>query len=88
MVDRREFLTTVAAGMAAGAAPTEAGAAAQAQEMGAAPPPQAGLAAPAFRPLPLGAVRPRGWLERQLRLQADGLTGHLDEFWPDVGQSQ
>ena len=89
MVDRREFLTTVAAGMAAGAAPTDAGAAPQAQGATAAPAlATAGLAAPAFRPLPLGAVRPRGWLERQLRIQADGLTGHLDEFWPDVGQSQ
>ena len=29
-----------------------------------------------------------GWLERQLRIQADGLSGHLDEFWPDIGQSQ
>jgi hypothetical protein len=46
------------------------------------------LAEPAFRPLPLGSVRPRGWLERQLRIQAAGLSGHLDEFWPDVGQSQ
>ena len=46
------------------------------------------LAEPAFRPLPLGAIRPRGWLERQLRIQADGLSGHLDEFWPDVGRSQ
>src|SRR5574342_903703 len=48
----------------------------------------AGLADPAFRPLPLGAIRPRGWLQRQLRIQAGGLSGHLDEFWPDVGQSQ
>ncbi len=46
------------------------------------------LADPAFRPLPLGSIQPRGWLARQLRIQADGLTGHLDEFWPDVGESQ
>jgi uncharacterized protein len=39
----------------------------------------------AFNPLPLGAVRPAGWLERQLRIQANGLTGNLDEFWNDVG---
>jgi hypothetical protein len=30
-------------------------------------------------------VRPRGWLLRQEQIQADGLTGHLDEFWSDVG---
>jgi hypothetical protein len=24
----------------------------------------------------------------QLRIQAAGLSGHLDEFWPDVAQSQ
>ena len=39
----------------------------------------------AFRALPLGEVRPQGWLLRQMRIQADGLCGHLDEFWPDVG---
>jgi hypothetical protein len=42
----------------------------------------------AFRHLPLGAIRPRGWLLRQLQLQAAGLTGHLDEFWPDVADSR
>ncbi|MFN8635474.1 MAG: glycoside hydrolase family 127 protein [Chloroflexota bacterium] len=42
----------------------------------------------AFEPLPLGQVRPAGWLRDQLRIQADGLTGHLPDFWPDVQRSQ
>jgi DUF1680 family protein len=41
----------------------------------------------AFAPLPLGSIRPRGWLLAQLRIQASGLSGHLHEFWPDVAQS-
>jgi hypothetical protein len=43
------------------------------------------LAPNAFYPLPLGAVLPAGWLRDQLRIQARGLSGHLDETWPDVG---
>jgi uncharacterized protein len=39
----------------------------------------------AFYPLTLGTVRPTGWLRDQLHIQANGLSGHLDETWPDVG---
>jgi hypothetical protein len=39
----------------------------------------------ALQALPVGAVVPSGWLRRQLRLQADGLTGQLERIWPDVG---
>ena len=39
----------------------------------------------AFSPLPLGAVRASGWLHRQLRIQADGLTGSIEQLWDDLG---
>ncbi|HEV7214618.1 MAG TPA: hypothetical protein VGP33_05795, partial [Chloroflexota bacterium] len=45
------------------------------------------LEPPARHPLPLGAIRPAGWLQQQLRVQAEGLSGHLDELWPDVARS-
>lgn len=46
------------------------------------------LAPRAFEPLPLGTVTPRGWLRRQLEIQAEGITGHLDEVWPDLADNQ
>ena len=48
-------------------------------------PNRAPLQANAFNPLPLTSVMPREWLLEQLRIQANGLSGHLDEFWPDLG---
>jgi len=45
------------------------------------------LAPRTFIPLPLGSVQPHDWLLNQLRIQASGLSGHLDEFWPDIADS-
>lgn len=42
---------------------------------------------PAFVPVSLREIRPEGWLRRQLRIQAEGLSGHLDLFWNDIKNS-
>ncbi len=39
-----------------------------------------------YVPLPLGSVKPSGWLRGQLEGWASGMTGQLDEVWPDVGR--
>ena len=46
-----------------------------------------GLAEPAMEVLPLGCVKPDGWLLEQLQKQADGLTGHAEELYDDIGKS-
>src|SRR5258708_749885 len=53
----------------------------------AATPNRAPLQPNAFDPLPLTAVKPKSWLLEQLRIQARGLSGHIDEFWPDLGKN-
>jgi len=45
------------------------------------------LRKPTFEPFRLGAIKPTGWLRNQLQIQADGLSGHLHEFWPDIHDS-
>ena len=87
-IDRRDFLASVAATVAASATPLDRLEAAEPNAKDTdMQPPKAGLAPRAFTPLPLGDIKPKGWLARQLRIQADGLSGHLDEFWPDIAQS-
>jgi hypothetical protein len=45
------------------------------------------LAKNAYIKLPLGTVKPAGWLKSQLEIQAAGLTGNIDDFWPDLVNS-
>ena len=46
------------------------------------------LKQPLLRFFSKGEIEPQGWLKRQLRIQADGLSGHLDKTWPDVSDSR
>jgi hypothetical protein len=88
-VDRRDFIRTLSAGVAG----TPFGKFGIAEEALAAPERaspapvfnRAPLAPVPYAQLPLGAVQPRGWLHEQLRRMADGMTGHLDEVWDNMG---
>lgn len=47
-----------------------------------------GLQDPAFDFLRMNEIQPKGWLLNQLKIQAAGLSGNLDRFWPDIRDSQ
>ena len=40
-----------------------------------------------FSRLPLGAIKPKGWLETQLHNMETGMTGRLPEFFPEIGET-
>ena len=39
---------------------------------------------PLFSEMPLGSIRPKGWLLNQLVIMRNGTTGHLDEVYPKL----
>jgi hypothetical protein len=88
--DRRKFLRKIgtgAAGIGLGAALSPLGALASGSKAAEGIREQGGIsrlskAVPAaYRALPLGAIRPKGWLLHQLQIMAEGTTGHLDEVY-------
>jgi hypothetical protein len=45
--------------------------------------PYPGIVSPKFFLLPVGAVKPEGWLQTTLRGSSEGITGHLQEYRSD-----
>ena len=37
-----------------------------------------------YSELPLGTIKPEDWLREELQRMASGMTGHLDEWYPEV----
>lgn len=83
--NRRGFLAAGTAVLCTGLAAPPLAAATPSPATAAPPVNRAPLAPQPFYALPVGAIRPAGWLRRQLQIQADGMGGRIDETWPDLG---
>lgn len=46
------------------------------------------ISAPPYACVGLDELEPVGWYRNQLDVQANGLSGHLDTFWPDIRDSK
>lgn len=46
------------------------------------------LKQPKFKMFSISELKPKGWLKQQLEIQAKGLSGNLDKFWPDIKDSK
>lgn len=79
---RREFGKAVACGLGTMSVP--ASCAVAAQEPGSPSASCIDTKAPRFSPLPIGAVKPRGWLKLTMQKQAAGITGNLQHYRSDI----
>jgi hypothetical protein len=46
------------------------------------------LKEPSLKQFSVKEIKPQGWLRKQLQIQAEGLSGNLDQFWPDIKDSR
>ena len=49
-----------------------------------APDEKGGIALLKYKEIPLGAIKPGGWLLNQLKIMRNGTTGHLDEIYAKI----
>ena len=82
---KREFLATASGAALAAFVQPDPAIAKENSSLGSVTGTRAPLGPTKFCQFPTGSIKPEGWLKTQLKIQAAGLGGRLDEVWPDVG---